>query len=71
MHFLNQLRDQTSRIRCLAKALTWRVTATLTTTSITYAVIGEVNTAIIIGGVEFVLKFAIYYFHERAWLFIK
>ena len=28
---------------------------------------GEVDTAIMIGGFEFVLKIFIYYLHERAW----
>ena len=71
MHLIILLKDQTSRTRSLAKALTWRVTATLTTTLITYIVTGEVRTAVIIGGVEFALKFVIYYAHERAWNLLR
>ena len=67
MRLISLLKDQTSRTRSLAKALTWRVTATLTTAQIAYLITGEVRTAITIGGIEFVLKFFIYYLHERAW----
>jgi uncharacterized membrane protein len=58
---------QDSRARSLLKALSWRVLATLTTASIAFFVIGEIVTAAVIGGIEFFLKFIIYYAHERAW----
>ena len=67
MSLISLLKDQTSRTRSLAKALTWRVAATTTTTLITYIVTGEISTAMIVGGAEFALKFFIYYIHERAW----
>jgi uncharacterized membrane protein len=56
-----------SHIRSLLKAFSWRVLATLTTGIIAFAVTGEIKTALMIGGVEFVLKFGIYYLHERMW----
>ncbi len=56
-----------SRLRSLAKAFSWRVLATLTTATIAFLVVGEVMTAALIGSIEFVLKFFIYYVHERAW----
>ncbi len=56
-----------SHVRSLAKALSWRIVATLTTSIIAYIVTGSLDTAVLIGGVEFVLKFVIYYLHERAW----
>ena len=56
-----------SHLRSLLKATSWRVIATLTTTLIAYFITGEVETALTIGSIEFVLKFAIYYAHERAW----
>ena len=71
MRFISLLKDQNSRTRSLAKALTWRITATLTTAFITFIVTGEVRTAVIIGGIEFALKFAIYYVHERAWNLLR
>ncbi len=59
-----------SRLRSLLKALSWRVVATLTTGLIAFFITGEVDTAIMIGGIEFVLKFFIYYVHERLWQLI-
>lgn len=56
-----------SHIRSLLKATSWRVLATLTTTLIALFITGEVGTALTIGGIEFVVKFLIYYLHERAW----
>jgi len=71
MHLKRLLSDHNSRTRSLAKALTWRVTATVTTILITYAITGEVQTAMAIGGIEFVVKFFVYYGHERIWSFVK
>ena len=71
MSFISSLKDQTSRTRSIAKALTWRITATLMTALIAYVVTGELKTAVMIGSIEFVLKFMSYYGHERAWNFIR
>ena len=65
------LKNPTSHARSLTKAFTWRITATLTTAIIAYIVTGELNTAAVIGGIEFVLKFFIYYGHERVWNLIQ
>ena len=59
-----------SHIRSLAKAFSWRIVATLTTATIAWAVTGSLDTAALIGGIEFVLKFFIYYLHERAWTLV-
>lgn len=56
-----------SRTRSILKALSWRILATLTTILIAYVITGKTDTAFAIGGIEFVLKFIIYYAHERAW----
>ena len=65
---LRSLKNEDSRMRSIAKALTWRVTATTTTGLIAFIVIGEVGAAVTIGAIEFISKFIIYYAHERAWL---
>ena len=57
-----------SRLRSLVKAASWRVIATLTTMLITWWVTANVNAAMLVGSVEFVAKFVIYYAHERVWL---
>ncbi len=56
-----------SHLRSLLKAFSWRIVATLTTGLIAYFITGEIDTAVMIGSIEFVLKFGIYYLHERAW----
>jgi uncharacterized membrane protein len=60
-----------SRTRSLLKAISWRVTATVTTIIIAYFITGQVDAALAIGSIEFVLKFVIYYAHERAWLKVR
>ena len=67
MQILTALRTPDSRARSLAKALSWRMTATSTTAVIAYAITGQLDTAAMIGGIEFILKFVIYYGHERVW----
>ena len=71
MLLINTLKDQNSRTRSLLKALTWRITTTPTTAGIAYVVTGELKTAAMIGGIEFILKFMTYYGHERAWNLVR
>ncbi len=59
--------DKESHLRSLLKAFSWRILASFTTVLIAYFVTGEVDTAVFIGALEFVLKFLIYYGHERLW----
>ena len=61
----------TTRRRTLAKALTWRATATLDTFIITYFVTGSGVWATSIASIEVLTKIAIYYAHERAWSWVK
>ncbi|NCF44386.1 MAG: DUF2061 domain-containing protein [Proteobacteria bacterium] len=63
-------RQKNSHLLSLAKAFSWRIVATLTTAIIAFFVTGEVDTAILIGGIEFFLKIGIYYAHERLWLWL-
>ena len=53
--------------RSLVKTLTWRILATFTTMLLVWIVFGEIDKAISIGLVEFVVKMIVYYGHERAW----
>lgn len=64
---LEQAIYRESHLRSLLKATSWRVIATLTTAIIAYFITGEVETALMIGGIEFFIKLMIYYAHERAW----
>ena len=56
-----------SRIRGIAKTVSWRILATLTTMLLVYIFVRRVDVAAAVGGVEIVVKLLLYYFHERAW----
>ena len=53
--------------RHLAKTLTWRFLATLTTMIIAWIVSGDPFTGLVVGGIEFFIKMTVYYIHERIW----
>lgn len=56
-----------SHRRSIVKALTWRILALVTTSTVAMAVTGKVHFAITIGLIDGVIKLIIYYAHERAW----
>lgn len=59
-----------SRLRSLLKTISWRIIATTTTVTIAFFIFGDISNALKVGGIEFFAKMIIYYFHERAWLYI-
>jgi len=59
-----------SHLRSIVKTFSWRILATVTTMAVAYAITGQVDTAIAIGSIEFLLKLLLYYVHERAWLLV-
>ena len=56
-----------SKKRHLAKAVTWRIIASLITILTTYVITGSWRAGLSIGAIDTVIKFAAYYAHERAW----
>ena len=60
-----------SRQRVLAKTFVWRIVATLTGAAIAGILTGEIETAGWFILIEFPLKMAFYYLHERAWEKVK
>jgi len=54
-------------IRSLLKSISWRIIATLTTTLLVFAFTQNFVISVGVGGIEFFLKIAIYYMHERIW----
>jgi uncharacterized membrane protein len=62
------------RIRSLAKGISWRIIATLTTFLLAVVIFHEDPNVLMkagtVAGLEFGLKLLIYYLHERAWLSI-
>ncbi|MCH9022849.1 MAG: DUF2061 domain-containing protein [Planctomycetes bacterium] len=60
-----------SHYRSLAKALSWRVVATIITMSIAWGITGEKTIALEIGLADTAIKFFIFYGHERIWTRLK
>lgn len=60
-----------SKRRSLAKVVSWRFTATMTTIIISYIITGNTDFAMKIGVIEVVAKIALQYGHERLWSKIK
>ncbi|NRA93129.1 MAG: DUF2061 domain-containing protein [Psychroserpens sp.] len=63
---------QESHIRSLLKGVSWRIVATADTILVVLLVTclnGEcsLDNAIKIGGIEFFIKYVVYYIHERVW----
>jgi uncharacterized membrane protein len=56
-----------SKVRSALKGLSWRIIATLTIILIVYVKTGEIASALEIGAIEFVIKYLLYFAHERAW----
>ncbi len=56
-----------TRRRSVAKALSWRVFATLITMGVAWVLTGEVTLAVQIGAADTTLKLLTYFAHERLW----
>lgn len=59
--------DRESRLRSLLKAVSYRITGTITTALLVLALTGDMTIALTMGAVEPAIKLLIYYLHERAW----
>ena len=56
-----------SHSRTVAKAISWRVIATMTTMTIVYVFTGKEIVTLGIGLVDALAKISFYYLHERGW----
>ena len=56
-----------SNTRSIAKALSWRIMATLTTTTLVFVFTGRLTLAVTVGALEAVTKMGLYFMHERIW----
>ena len=57
--------------RTIAKTMTWRITASLTTFLIAWILTGDFLIGASIGSLEAIAKIFLYYFHERIWININ
>jgi len=56
-----------NRARSLAKAITFRIGATLITILLVFLFTGSLIISTAVGSLEFILKIFFYYLHERIW----
>lgn len=54
-------------VRSFAKAISWRIVATLTTMLLVFAFTGSLMISGGVGIAELVVKILVYYLHERVW----
>jgi len=57
--------------RSVTKAFTWRILATLTTTTLVFIFTRDLTISIGVGILEAIAKMILYYGHERAWERVK
>ncbi len=60
-----------TKMRSLSKALTWRLVAIISTFIIIYVFTGDVAFATSITIISNIINFILYYVHERLWLQVK
>ena len=53
--------------KTIAKTITWRILASLTTFIIAWILTGDLLIGASIGSLEAIAKIFLYYFHERIW----
>lgn len=53
--------------RSIAKTISWRAVATIITGVVTYFLTGRLDFAVTVGLADTLVKFFIYYAHERMW----
>lgn len=53
--------------RSVAKAMSWRVFATLTTMTVVFLFTGQLLLSLGVGATEVLSKLVLYYAHERIW----
>ena len=58
-------------IRSVTKAILWRIVSAVVTTSVAYAISGELTLSIAIGSIDGIIKTVLYILHERIWNKIK
>jgi uncharacterized membrane protein len=64
---MNLFQGREGRGRSVAKAVSWRIAASIDTFVISFFVTGKISIAGTIAAVEVVTKIVIYYLHERVW----
>lgn len=53
--------------KTIAKTISWRIVATVTTMITAWIIVGDWRVGLAIGTAEFFVKMFVYYIHERLW----
>ena len=61
------MKPQIDRRRHIFKSITWRIIASVTSFLLAWGITGNVETGVSIGIADVIIKFVLYYFHERVW----
>ena len=61
------MHEHESPVRSFVKSVTWRVLASVTTFVLVYMFTGELTLALGVGLTEVILKFILFFTHERVW----
>jgi len=56
-----------SKVRSILKTISWRITGTLCTFLISWAILGDIATSSAIAFIQLTFNTIIFYFHERLW----
>ena len=57
--------------RHIAKSISWRIIGSLDTFFLSFVLTGSFSFGLSISGIDVILKFFLYYFHERTWYNLK
>jgi uncharacterized membrane protein len=60
-----------TRIRTVAKTISWRIVATAITSAVVWQVTGKPELGLSIASLDCLIKLFGYYLHERAWNIVK
>jgi len=67
---LEKARKHELKRRSLAKAITWRTIATLTTMTLVFMHTKQWSITLAVGGLDVISKLVFYFAHERIWAMI-
>ena len=59
-----------THLRSVAKGISWRILATMVTTTVVFLYSGELTAAAIVGSLDALVKIVLYWGHERIWQWV-
>jgi len=62
---------QESKIRSIAKTISWRITGSTATFGISYVILGDITVSGTIAVIQLTFNTVLYFAHERVWNRIK